>query len=721
MKLTGLKEALSGAMPVYEIPDDDLVSEVLIPAMSYADEARVAAGFFSSHCLAQLAPGLSAYVGNGGRTLRVLLSPEISKADHDAIERGVKSPELVLAEATDRLFHDARLSESALVQHTLDCLAYLVAAGRLELRFVLMQTGMYHKKQWLFRSGDDWAAVHGSGNATARGLLVNGEQMTLDRPWMDGESPAKRVERLVEQWDRQWDNRHAYSLTLTAAQGLKFASPRVSEGLVPTVRDFWEAWDRDNRAGLEPDLPPSFQAAAHILTIPDGLEWRSGPYQHQGQAVDALLAAGGRGVLAIATGGGKTRTALIAVSQMQAQSAGSVVVLVLVPSKPLMQQWAADVAGFGLVPFLPSLADASHRRRRLEEIKAALAVSQKRTEVIISSNALFAQDRSLRDFFDNLDPSVEAILIGDEMHNLGVPSFLGDPPERFTRRLGLSATPIRQYDPDGSDKLFDFFGEQVFEFSLRDAIRSGCLVPYRYFIHEVHLTDSEMDKYVDLTEQLRRSGFRVDDDGQTIVPSDKVERLLRERRAVLEQASAKVHRLRAILQDQDRRQPVRRTLIYTSAKPSVFHDMRQIDQVNGMLSDLGIVSHQFTSDETSRVDASAILERFGTGDYQVLTAMKVLDEGVDIPQTDAAFILASSTVRREWVQRRGRVLRKAPGKSVASIHDFFVIPPNPTSPTGQAIIRAELRRLREFTDDCDNEWATDGPRSLIGKYEGQGL
>jgi superfamily II DNA or RNA helicase len=200
-----------------------------------------------------------------------------------------------------------------------------------------------------------------------------------------------------------------------------------------------------------------------------------------------------------------------------------------------------------------------------------------------------------------------------------------------------------------------------------------------------------------------------------------VERLLRERRAVLEQASAKVHRLRAILQDQDRRQPVRRTLIYTSAKPSVFHDMRQIDQVNGMLSDLGIVSHQFTSDETSRVDASAILERFGTGDYQVLTAMKVLDEGVDIPQTDTAFILASSTVRREWVQRRGRVLRKAPGKSVASIHDFFVIPPNPTSPTGQAIIRAELRRLREFTDDCDNEWATDGPRSLIGKYEGQGL
>lgn len=716
-RLTGLTDAVADALPIYEIPDDDLVGEVLVPAMESAEEARIAAGFFSSRCLAQLAPGLAAYIANSGANLRVLLSPELSQHDRDAIERGLRSPAEVLAESAARLLEHARLSESALVHHTLDCLAYLVASGRLDLRFVLMQAGMYHKKQWLFRDGEMWVAVHGSGNATARGLLVNGEQMTVDRPWMDGAASRSRVARLVEQWDRQWENRHAHSLTLTAAQGLSFASGRISEGLVPTIDDFWKAWDHDHRAGLEPPLPPAWKGLPpRLLSVPQSMEWRSGPYEHQGRAVDALLAAGGRGVLAIATGGGKTKTALIAATELQNRHDGPMLVVVLVPSKPLMTQWADDVAEFGVAPFLPSLTEGLHRRRRLEEIRAALEVGGRRTEVIVSTASLFAQDLGLRTFIDSLKPDVELILVGDEMHNLGVSTFLNNLPERFDRRIGLSATPIRQYDPDGSDRLFDFFGPQVFEFTLRDAIRAGCLVPYSYSIHEVGLNGAEMDKYVELTEELRRAGFRVDDDGRTVIPSEKVERLLRERRAVLEQASAKLACLRSIL---ERAGPtsIHRALIYASAKPPILGEARQIDQVNAVLSDLGIVAHQFTSEETARSDASAILDRFASGDYQALTAMKVLDEGVDIPQTDTGFILASSTVEREWVQRRGRVLRKSPGKTSARIHDFLVVPPDMSTTYGRSILRGELRRVRAFAEDCSNEWATGGPRALIAKYE----
>jgi superfamily II DNA or RNA helicase len=135
-----------------------------------------------------------------------------------------------------------------------------------------------------------------------------------------------------------------------------------------------------------------------------------------------------------------------------------------------------------------------------------------------------------------------------------------------------------------------------------------------------------------------------------------------------------------------------------------------------LLSELGIVAHQYTSAETAQADARALLARFGAGDYQVLTAMKVLDEGIDIPQTDTAFLLASTTVRREWVQRRGRILRRAPGKTAARLHDFLVVPPD-LSKHGRAVLRSELRRAEEFASLAVNEWARHGPRSVISHYD----
>lgn len=712
-----LGSVLANSMPVYEVPDDDLVGDVLIPAMASATGVRIGSGFFSSHSFAQIAPGLAAFIANSSEPLQLLISPEISAEDRDAIERGLQRPEEVIERSVQRLLTDAVLSESAVVLHTLDCLSYLVASKRLDLRFVLMRRGMYHKKIWLFDGDVGWCAVHGSSNATTPGLLVNGEQMTVDRPWMDGESATTRVALLVRQWERQWNNESPHSLTLPAPQGLRFAGWRANDLSVPTVRDFWDAWRADFDAGMEPPLPPNYRSApAHILQVPAEMEWRSGPYRHQGLAVDAFLAAEGRGVLEIATGGGKTKTALIGAAQLQDQHRGRMLVLILVPSKPLMLQWAEDVRTFGVEPVLPSRVPAQTRRVRFEEIRAGLGGSDRRTEVVISTNQLFSQDATCRQLVESLPPDTLTMLIGDEMHNLGVPSFLTNPPERFEKRLGLSATPIRQYDPDGTDRLFDYFGPPVFKFSLAEAIESGCLTRYRYHLHEVNLSVEEMDKYAELTEELRGAGFWRADDGRTMVANAKVERLLRERRAVLEQASGKISALRQLLINSGPR-TVQRTLIYTSAKATILGEERQIDEVNALLSDLGVVSHQFTNAETSRADAQHLLDRFGRGNYQVLTAMKVLDEGIDIPQTDTAYLMASSTVHREWVQRRGRILRQYPGKEVATLHDFLVVPPDPGSSHGRAVLRGELLRAEEFASLAVNKWENNGPRSVLSAYE----
>ena len=575
--MTRLRAALTDVDPVYEIPDDDLIGEVLVPAMSHADEVWVGSGYFSSHCLAQVAPGLADFIERSEAPLRLLISPEISLEDRAAITKGVTTEQDFVDRLAEEIFEDGTLSESALVEHTRECFAYLIAVQRLELRFVLMEGGIYHKKQWLFREGDAWLAVHGSGNATSRGLLVNGEQMTVDRAWRDGTVAERRVAKLVEQWRRQWEDEHPRSLTLSASAGLRFAGRGSKPGRVPTVDDFWEAWRRDHAAGLEPELPvAALPPQRKLLAVPVGLEWRTGQYAHQGVAVDAFLEAQGRGVLAIATGGGKTRTALIASVEAQRQHPGPMLVIVLVPSRPLMQQWADDIRDFGINPVLPSTARGPERRKQLQEIEAALGLGNARTEVVVVTNSLFAQDDDIGALLSRVPAEVQVVLIGDEMHNLGAPKIFEALPERADLRLGLSATPVRQYDPDGTDKLFDYFGPPVFEFGLSDAIRAGCLTPYEYHLHEVTMSDPELDKWADLTEQLRKAGFAVDDDGRTVVPTARAERLFRQRRAVLEQASAKVGLLRELLLGIGP-SSIERCLIYTSAKESVLDEKRQID------------------------------------------------------------------------------------------------------------------------------------------------
>ena len=706
--------------PVYEIPDDDLVGEIITPAFCAADIVRLEAGFFTSRCLAQVSVGLAAFINNSEVTLDLMVSPEISEEDQEAIRRGIREPQAVLDEALECLFTQARLSDSAVQQHTVETLAYLVASNRLRMRVVLMKRGMYHKKIWLFRAGAEWLAVHGSGNATERGLLVNGEQMSIDRAWEDGPQAERRVRLFIEQWKCRWENRHKSSLTVEVSQALDILRSYASQ-TPPTISDFWKAWWHDYEAGLEPELPPAMRRAPIQFHIPTDLIWREGQYAHQGRAVEALLRQDIGGLVSIATGGGKTYVALIAATEIQNAAPRHICVVVLVPSRPLIRQWTKDIRGFGIDPVVLSGISPIDRLGELERIELAFATEQPRTEVLVMSNNLFTRANSPeRHWLNTLaEKNVELIMIADEVHNLGTRSFIGDPPVFFARRIGLSATPIRQYDPDGTDKLFDYFGgPAVFEFSLGDAIEAGCLVPYRYYLHEVSLTGDEMEHYEELTAELVRAGFRIDgiDDGATVALNPRVERLLQKRRALIEQADAKLPALEAELRRVDS-DSVTKTLIYTSAKPTVLEKPRQITAVNSILERLHIIAHQYTSEETSTADSQRILERFGSGEYQVLTAMKVLDEGVDIPQTDTAFLLASSTVQREWVQRRGRILRQAPNKKMAHLHDFLVVPPDVAMPIGQSLLKSELRRAAEFASLAENEFDADGPNKLIQDLE----
>ena len=326
--------AFAHIRPAYEIPNDNLVGEVLIPAMRSCDEVRLAAGFFSSRCLSQLAPGLAEFVNKTNNSLDLLVSTEISKEDREAIHRGVRVADEVLRSALEQLFEGAFLSSSAVERHSVETLAYLVASGRLRMRVVLMQQGMYHKKLWLFRSGEKWLAVHGSGNATERGLLMNGEQMSIERAWMDGQRSESRVALFLLQWQKQWTNQAPGSLTVDVDHALTFLRGRAKSE-PPTCQEFLDAWEHDFEAGLEFTAPtlPAVSGSQPRLSIPESLVWREGRFAHQGIAVDSLLEHAG-GILAIATGGGKTKTALVAATEMQDRRPGHLCLVVLAPTRP---------------------------------------------------------------------------------------------------------------------------------------------------------------------------------------------------------------------------------------------------------------------------------------------------------------------------------------------------------------------------------------------------
>ena len=399
----------------------------------------------------------------------------------------------------------------------------------------------------------------------------------------------------------------------------------------------------------------------------------------------------------MATGAGKTLTALISAARCQDRIGDRpFLVVVSAPSVPLIMQWTGEVRAFGVSPVAPSLA--SDVGRSLTRLFRGLRGGG--THVAIVTNNLLCtpsfQD-TLAVKLQTRDGPIASLLIADEAHTLGAGSFIRNKPTFFERRLALSATPVRQYDPDGTEEIFAFFGPVVYEFGLDRAI-GFCLVPYRYHVHACTLDGDELDEFEEVSSRIGVAMATESDDGE----DSHLQALLIRRRRIIETATAKLDLLRAVLK---RRRPsdLGHALIYASAK-----DPEQFDEIGALLTELKVKWSPVTQETTRTPKRLAqILDSFAKGAIQVLLAKKVLDEGVDIPTIREAFIVASSTVEREWVQRRGRVLRIHPGKSWAVVHDFLALPParlfrRDRNSSVAKILRTEFGRSHAFGRHAQN-------------------
>lgn len=420
--------------------------------------------------------------------------------------------------------------------------------------------------------------------------------------------------------------------------------------------------------------------------------------QYQQQAIANWFANKGRGTLKMATGSGKTITALAIAIELY-QKISLQVLLVVCPYRHLVTQWARECQKFNLEPILAFENVRSWQSQLSSGLYNVRSGTQPFLTVITTNSTLMGDGlQSQLKYFPD-----KTLIVGDEAHNLGSPRLEQSLPRRVGLRLALSATPERYFDEQGTQFLFDYFGPVLQpELTLADAIRQGALVHYLYYPILVDLTEAEACEYARLTTRIGWTLASKEAEGD----SDALTSLLMQRSRLIGAAANKLQALRQLMV---RRLDTHHTLFYCgdgSQEGAVSEEStRQLAVVARMLgAELGYRVNTYTAD-TPLAEREDLRRQFESGDLQGLVAIRCLDEGVDIPAIQTAVILASSGNPRQFVQRRGRILRPHPGKQRATLFDMIVMPPELDRETWEVernLLRKELKRFVEFADLADN-------------------
>jgi len=689
--------------PIFILPKEDLVRDALIPAFKHADGVECMIGFFSSRAFSVLAPGLATYLHGGANSpIKLIVNPFFSATDKYALEAGLLDEN----DAIDSFFIHQLITEDLIQQYTLRCFSHLLKTSKLEIKIAVMRGAIFHPKVWMFQFGSEKMALHGSNNMTQSGVMRNYEQISVSKSWQ-GTHDAFVVAKFESIFKNLWSGKDSDCLVFNLSEAIKNKIIQTYDSKRPPNEKEYLEMITDSRAeDGQLNQYEKLRLKQKTFAIPNWLNYSDPPYAHQGKAIREWIMNDYQGVLVMATGSGKTLTSLVCAYELS-KKRKPLLIVIAAPYVPLVEQWVEEVEQFNLsVTNLSLLANMSQKVKRVETILRRLRFGVAEAEAIVVSHDLLCSP----EFSVAIEnEEVSSLLIADEAHNLGRSSFVNNIPKCYNYKLALSATFRRQYDPIGSDILEEYFGGIVSEFELKDAI-GNCLVEYDYFVHPVYLNEDELDKWKEITHKIKQSLWKLSEN-----ESDPyLNRLFIKRRSILELAQSKIGKLAELLDEETG--DYKHTLIYTSDKGP-----KQLDEVNNLLNERSIMFHQLTANETAnRKVTASILKAFADGDIQMLTAKRVLDEGVNIPQIKKAYVLASTTVERQWVQRRGRLLRRCPsiGKEKAEIHDFLTLPPDYGQGLDQdskSILTSELNRLKEFILLAKNAGSKDGALPVVQK------
>lgn len=681
---------------------DDMVRDFYIPCLENAVSYRRAVGFFSSSSLVEVSQGIAKMAQNGGK-IRIVASPYLSDEDIEAIKTGYENRKEVIEQALLRQLHEP---VNYYASERMNMLANLVADGILDIRIAYTMDrsgmGMYHEKMGIIEDDEgNVIAFSGSNNESATAMSINYETMDVFRNWGDS-SEKERVQLKCNAFHSIWNNNEPN------IEVMEFEN--ITKTLIEKYRRKSTNFNIDKEEypdGVSAEGERSIDKTTIAPRIPEGFELRD----YQVEAIDKWEEQDFKGIFDMATGTGKTYTGLGAAARLSKRLEDRLALIIVCPYQHLVEQWVEDIVLFGMKPIIGY--SSSIQRSWKKNLESAirdqkLKVRKREFFCFVTTNATFSSE-----FVQNQLSKIRSdiLLMVDEAHNFGADNLRRLLLPNYKYRLALSATLDRHGDPEGTEALYRYFGGKCIEYSLEKAIGEGKLTPYKYYPVIVSLSDIELQEYDNLTTQIAKC-LTKDKRGKAVL-SEKGKRLALQRSRLVAGASGKIQALEKYIMPYIEDKHI---LVYCGAT-TVFDgnqenmqidndEIRQIDLVTDLLGNkLHMKVSQFTSKEN--VEERNILKReFADGsNLQALIAIKCLDEGVNIPKIKTAFILASTNNPKEYIQRRGRVLRLAEGKDYAEIYDFITLPRKLDEVTGiteeqmkreLTLVKNELCRAEEF-------------------------
>lgn len=686
-------------LPEYHTAADNVIEDFYVPCLEQSTTYARITGFFAGITFQMLAKGLSPLIQNGGK-MRMIISTRLSQSDEEAIRRGYEEREIVEKNLM-AMFDDPK---DEFEKGYLSLLTYLISHNILDIRVVsvssVVATAMEHEKLGIF--GDEWGnmvAFSGSGNETPSGLSHNYENFDVFCSW-NGRDPYGRCFSKMVYFNNLWNDKFQNSKTFTFPEAVK-----------AKIFEYNEYMPKEKLASLDSEYikaAKSRKIVEELTKLPSMNCIKLHDYQLN--AIEEFKSNKYRGYFDMATGTGKTFTALGAITTLVNDpdiKTPSFLNLIVVPYTHLATQWDEECQKFGIKP-LVAFGNSKAWRKAFEERINSIRYRQSKYECIIITTASLLHDFVINAISEHA-VCKRTIFVADEAHNLGAGKIRSVLDIDFKYRLGLSATMNRHHDESGTQKLYDFFEKCCIHYDLGRAIAEGHLSHYRYYPVVVWLDEDELDQYISLSKDIsKRSSFEDPDE------SEGLKRLLLKRALLVSGCKMKLEKLKTEIT------PFKDSyynLIYCGAVSYLgVTDPREDTQIKAVMStltkDLGMILERFTALEDIQT-RETIKEHFQTKLINGIVAIKCLDEGVNIPCIQRAFILASSTNPKEYIQRRGRVLRlfDPKEKPYAEIYDFVTL----TRPLDQlgllddnqlhvesSLAKRELARVEEFARLADN-------------------
>lgn len=702
-------------------------------------------GFFSSSAINVLADGFASFLYNGGR-MNLIVNDILTEQDKNAIANGELDTPIPFFDITDIEKLKNTLSERD--AHFFDCLAWLIRNNRLDIRIVVPKDGIgiSHTKTGVFSDGVNKVGFDGSCNFSRSALIDNIESLTAFCDW-DGNPASATINKIKGEFELVFSGKDENVVFVPTDKvkthisesfkdkelkdlledEYKFIQQDIENNTLP--KSVEKALDRaKNKVEIEIEkIKKQSEAIEPIDFGKPRFPYETGPRDYQKQAFDNWKVSQ-KGLFAMATGTGKTITSLNCLLEIY-KSKHYYKAIILVPTITLVEQWEIECKKFNFSNIIKVCSKYNNWKSAVANLRLLEMTNPNNdlSYIIISTYASFVRSNVFLEL--NQFPKTKLLLIADEAHNMGTGLMVQRLSDiKYLRRIGLSATPERQYDDIGNRKLMDFFGcvnGYTFEYSMAEAIHNGALCQYYYYPHIVHLTETEMTEYVELSKKIVKiMGFH-DEDSQ-----ERLKMLLLKRKRIIHKAANKLSAFQQIVkQRMEEKGNLKYTLVYVPEgnKPDTFdadifdksdtiasdpETEHLIDDFTRIVRDMDshIIVRQFTSESTDR---DAMLKGFAEGSIDVLTSMKCLDEGVDVPRSELAIFCASTGNPRQFIQRRGRVLRTHKDKRFAIIHDLIVIPDNVFDEEcyelEKNLVKSELKRVRDFAllsenlNDTDNE------------------